>query len=307
MARLTDTAETADRFRFKWLRPLGSPSPRFDRTRGLILTKPNLSAVYYPFESDLRTLPTAFAKVVDERTAVAFTRKYGRLGFWAVVEDQEDCGQPFDWAPHDPAAWVLTQADTVGFALAVIAALQSGEREQLERALGKHRAPPAPPLVPPLSVAPADDDLSTFACYLAAGDSRREASWYTLVCDRIPAEPTDDALRAHARRILAALVNGNTAGVRTVIREAGGLRYGLTARALIEVIWKHVGDAALGGRVKTCAACFAPFIATDARQNYCPPDPATDTPSGKRARSKCEQRARRQREQGSSSEPKDTP
>jgi len=294
---------------------LGSPSPRFDPTRGLILTKPNLSAAYYPFESDLRTLPTAFAKVVDERTAVAFTRKYGRLGFWAVVEDQDDCGQPFDWAPHDPAAWVLAQSDTVGFALAVIAALHSGEREQLERALGKHRAPPAQPLVPPLSIAPADDDLSTLACYLAAGDSRRDASWYTLVCDRIPAEPTDDDLRTHARRILAALVNGNTAGVRPVIREAGGLRYGLTARALIEVIWKHVGDAALGGRVRICRACFAPFVATDGRQHYCPPDPATDPATdaaGKRARSKCEQRerkqrARKQRAQGSSSERRETP
>lgn len=294
MARLIDTAETTGQIRFEWRRPSGRPAPFYDPARGVIVTRPNGEAVYYPFEIDMRTLPTAFAKVVDERTAVAFTRKYGQLGFWHVAEP----GPQHEGRPFDPTDWVLAQAATVRFALEVIAGLPEEKLGALQGALASRR----------VEASEVAEGLARVDYFVSVVGRRANDAWYRLESGYLPTNPNDDDVRAHARRLLATLVNENTAGVRPVLRaDVERLRYGFTARALIEVIWKHVGDAALGGRVKICEACFAPFIATDARQNYCPPDPATDAPTGKRIRSKCEQRARRQREQGSSSEPKDTP
>jgi len=265
----------------------------------VIVTSPSGEAVYYPFEVDMRTLPTAFAKVVDARTAVAFTRKYGPLGFWQVVEP----GPDHEGRPFDPTDWVLAQAATVRFALEVVAGLEGDDPGALQAALARRRVEASE-----VAQGLARVDYSVSVVGRRADVGYLASPWYRLESGYLPSQPSADDVRAHARGLLAALVNMNTAGVRPVLRaDADRLRHGFTARALIEVVWKHVGDAALGGRVRICRACFAPFVATDGRQHYCPPDPSADAPTGKRVRSKCEQRARRQREQGSSSEPKEAP
>jgi len=63
----------------------------------------------------------------------------------------------------------------------------------------------------------------------------------------------------------------------------------LGARGLIEIIWLLVRDMALGGELRRCEECGAPFLVTDRRQRYCPPDlPGTN--------SRCAARAQKRRQ-----------
>ena len=93
--------------------------------------------------------------------------------------------------------------------------------------------------------------------------------------------------REQAIQIVLELVRANTVGVRWVLAEeregSGRLRTGLTAWALFNVVWWHIGNAAFAGTqvtdrgeearlVRLCElpSCRAPFIVTDRRQRFCP-------------------------------------
>lgn len=117
--------------------------------------------------------------------------------------------------------------------------------------------------------------------------------WYTFGVYPLGEEGRED-LKKHARSIVVDLVNSNTVGLRTGLdadSEKEGFHLKLRAAALIEIIWMHVRDAALGGTLRRCADCGTPFLVTDKRQNFCPPD----LPGGK---SRCAARSLKRRQRG---------
>jgi hypothetical protein len=97
-------------------------------------------------------------------------------------------------------------------------------------------------------------------------------------------------------------VNWNTPGVRyglQRVEEPGGLVAALTATALLEVIWWHVGQWALrvtkGGEVRLCEFCDTPFLVEDGRQRFCPKTIGEESLCALKAR---QRRLRQRRQKG---------
>ena len=53
---------------------------------------------------------------------------------------------------------------------------------------------------------------------------------------------------------------------------APGARILLGWDSLLSVIYRHARELAIGGRISSCAYCRSPFVQTDKRQRFCPPD-----------------------------------
>ena len=204
---------------------------------------------YCPLE--VPNLPNALAKVRDAEAAVRFAGTYGRLGYdWILPKGQLDRR-----VGGDPLDWFLTQADTVRCALALVEAL-GREDENVAGAILKAQS------------------VQTPAGFLIAKGPAR-------VVQELFVEPDfgEPPALAAARAMVAGLVNGNTEGVhREISRMQGQLASGFVFPALISAIWWMLGDAAIlaqeqdGAAIRLCEECGTPFVVTDRRQRFCPPE-----------------------------------
>ncbi len=259
-------------------------------------------------------LTNALSKVVDERSALRFARRYGLLGYAGVLfalkgqaASSERRGREADPLLDrrgvdrlfrdlhgdygDPLPWLYGQARSVRLALALVQALPQGPEAiaAVVREQAPLRGDLAAPAVRPLQ--------------LAYGLQLHEVD---LMDQLLRPRARKDLPEAELRPLLAALlieelVNSNTAGLqwRLFSLPTDGsyeLALGFRQRALFEVIWWHVGNTAASGRdgaeVRLCklATCRAPFIVTDQRQRFCPADyPYTDKKTGRTrpGRSRC--------------------
>ena len=260
-----------------------------------------------PYEPSAHpNLPSLFAKATTDKEVERFLRLWGLLGFWALL----DAGQRDRWpekyrldagAQWEPVDWIIAQARTVEFALKLVEALKAGNKERLERVLAQRR----------LGISNLENlidggpPLGRYAHYYVAkgggyggeggklGDGQQfRGGWYQG--DYYPVYDDDRGLERHAEVIVAELVNANTEGVREHLWVDYHRGFGLEqrGRGLIELIWVHLRNAALGaGEIRRCLECGAPFIVTDRRQQFCPPDlPGT--------KSRCAGRSQKRRQRG---------
>ena len=274
-------------------------------TEGIAEVAVDLRNTYEP--THFPNLPTALAKATTEGEVERFLTNWGPLGWWQLLDYEEQARRPQRYHPgllvsREPLDWIMAQAHTVDFALRLIEALQAGGAERLERVLLTRRI-----TITEAETLHIEGDEgfppSHYASYYLAigggygGSGGRLADgteyfggWYQ---SRIYAlEEGPQAREIHARGIVLDVVNANTQGMREQLalnRTREGLEVVVRARGLIELIWRHVRDAALGGELRTCEACGSPFLVTDDRQRFCPADlPGT--------KSRCAARAQKRRQ-----------
>jgi hypothetical protein len=256
--------------------------------------------LYDPFTQ--RELPNALAKVVDRRSALRFARRHGRLGYtellegayWrgtdALIEEKrqrallEDLGTDVG----DPLEWMLAQAKTVCFVMELVVALQEGDEDATGDVLVRRRAG--------RRVEPLGEGEFVRNEYLLARGPQVSGNFFSPSDTQASLYP-DAGPFEEARRIILDMLEANTTGVGWRWRPhlARGVAMGHSARALIEVIWWHVGTAAAAGTdetVRLCKleTCRAPFIVTDDRQHFCPADYVythSRTGEKRRGRSRC--------------------
>jgi len=257
----------------------------------------------------------ALAKVTDERSALRFARRFGLLGYGetlleieAELANRERRGIGSDplldrqavarlraaTEPGfgDPLTWLYAQARAVRLVLDLIAALPKGPAALVRTGEGH-------------GTLRLDDEghVSARSVELAYGlESKTLDLEKLLLRARRPGELAEEKLRpVLATVLIEELVNINTAGLRWRLYAppAHGpyeLSVGFGQRALFEVVWWHVGNAAVAGtpgaRVRLCEleTCRTPFIVTDERQHFCPADYTyTDKRTGKTrpGRSRC--------------------
>lgn len=262
---------------------------------------------YDPF--DYPNLPNALARVYTEKDVVDFVQAYGMLGYRRTeLPEGEKTYRGFFGEPVD---WILSQARTVRFALRIINALQfPGDAVLLDVLKTECREIRQPsPAEWEAALSAVDDDQTPLASYVM--ESLRSKLFgfsalnhggfigsYTVtvgsktvetgplgLLSYVPPEAAGrpHATRKHAQELLAFMINQNTAGIkRYLVVKDGKLTLRLGAWGLIEVIWHHVGEAALvaqhrntAGNVKSsgireCEECGTPFLLTDQRQRFCP-------------------------------------
>lgn len=213
--------------------------------------------------------------------------------------------------PFDPLSWFLAQARTVRFALDLISALEYDHTDRLLSVLEERRIdvewnddPPwdgaGPIEPPPMGLAAFDGRGGAYGAYeLALGPEVMCAGGPYDFLLRVYANDGDrpTAVRIHAYRLLAEMVNENTKGIHQGLQTTKrGLALSRTATALIEVIWYLVGEAALlvsrgmsreerpAQGIRMCEECGLPFVVTDRRQRFCPPDFGSKSLCATRAR-----------------------
>jgi hypothetical protein len=241
---------------------------------GYVEAELDLEAAYSP--ETLPNLPNALAKVVDERTAVGFVTTYGTLGWWQHPRTWKGSRLETDTtvtvATADRVSWVLEQAAAVKFALDLLEAMaRSSESVQSDIVRARMDADLRNTLARKLFSQPEVQ----FAHYFTPLPGQQGWTMGTGTLLAVPMQATADSvgLLAHAGAVVSGLVNSNTTSVRLSLSYAGGFRLHEAAGALIELVWRHVGAAAVGGPIKRCDECQTPFVVTDQRQHFCPPAP----------------------------------
>ena len=275
---------------------------------------------YEPF--DCPGLPNALAKVRTESHAVKFVQTYGLLGFTdvagvevinassdvlsGVLDEEAVCEAVYEHLPHDPPEWFLSQAQTVRFALDLIKALGCLDDKQLIATLEDHSVDldRCANHTQHHSSSTRQNKTSIFGgdvisgvYVLQLGEERPNNIAQTVIISTPIGQSRSSAIREHAYALLALMVNRNTKAIRLGVRaSSNGLVFCREARALIEVIWYHIGEMALLiGRgknrltrpaqgIRMCEECGLPFVVTDRRQRFCPPDFGSKSLCATRAR-----------------------
>lgn len=220
-----------------------------------------------------------------ERAAIKeithFYRHYGELGFREL--------RPRDGWPDsgEPLGWVLAEAQTVRFALALIDALNRDDTHDLKATLTARR----------LDDRHLDEAGKTrmarhgLVGYAVCRDARHhghsvdpatepwpslDVGWYDPTV-RYQLRGTDEAAhREHAGAIVADLIRHHLPERENDFLWREG-RFIEVPRSgpLLSAVWLHVKDTALDRvAIERCRECGAPFIVTDRRQHFCPPDRA---------------------------------
>ena len=266
--------------------------------------------LYEPFTH--RELPNALAKVFDERSALHFVHRHGLLGYTSLLEQAmwvgkatltdvkqartllDDLGD----IVGDPLEWMLAQARTVRFVMELLVALQNGDEGTVSNVLERRRSG--------RQVVPLGEGEFVRNEYLLARGPQVAGGFFSPRDSERSLYPNVEPIQ-EARQIVLDMLEANTTGLgwRWRPHDTSGIAMGHSARALIEVIWWHVGTAAVAGTGKEfrlCAldTCRTPFIVTDDRQRFCPADYVyTDKQGHKRpGRSRCAALYAKRRDRG---------
>jgi hypothetical protein len=253
--------------------------------------------------ADERTQQPATKAVLSAREAAArreakrFLSTYGPLGYQLLKPE-------LAWPEQgEPLGWLLAEAETVRFALDLISALQEHDSAALEATLSRRRVRSGEDtgdeersdLTPTSMRYAVCRDVEHHGWHLGTGHPRGlDHGWYDPVAFYpLPGQSAAD-LRGHAGRIVANLVRAHHPSQEgeLVFRE-GRFAEVIEERPLLAAIWLHVKRAALGDvDVRHCAACGAPFLVSDRRQQYCP-----SLVSGEKSRCSTRQQMRRLRQE----------
>ncbi len=185
---------------------------------------------------------------------VAFAARYGDLGYCHLAPFEKRCG-------GDPVYWVKAHARTVADALEVINLL--GDVESARRPEERRRA--RKNLRSCLELRCFDPRRPRPFAAVAIADQVRHKLFFTAALLHDPVSAAHQYLRS--------LINPNIREVAFQLYEApqGKSQFFFHFRAMIEVVYWHLANALEGGKVRRCAECRRPFIATDRRQRFCPP------------------------------------
>lgn len=243
---------------------------------------PDLDAAYEP--AKFPDLPSLLSKATTEAEVKRFLKSSGPLGFWRLAPDKQKSRWPEKYGPRgaidwEPVDWIIAQASTIGFALHILDGLRAKSKSSLEGAITKRR----------IRVREFPDgeggSLGKYATYFVAkggawggeggklGDRSQRGGWFQTDC--YPLYEDERGLERHAEVILVELINANTEGVREQlwVEQNRGIGLEHKAKGLIELIWLHVRKAAMGrSEIRRCLECGSPFVVTDNRQRFCPPD-----------------------------------
>lgn len=211
-------------------------------------------------------LPTEFAKVHDDKSAIRFELDYAPLGYDYLV------GSPDDQKGGDPLEWVLEHARFVRFAIDLVYSFAHQDAPSLKTLLKEHTTKieyETPMLDSGIVMSSKGSfpyaELRVFT--YPSGFSYKEGTtlFPTIDSDILGVIPS----------LIANLVNDNTKNMHQELWQDEFL-WVMRFRSLIEVIWSMVGDIALkstgeGDYFRRCEWCNTPFLATDKRQRFCPP------------------------------------
>ena len=268
---------------------------------------------FNPF--DRPRLANDLVKVNDERSALAFARRYGSLGYAGYKGDPPSGEKTADGRYEimgrldfrkmgDPLEWIYAQAGTVRLVLELLESM-GGADERLETVLRRHC-----PYRLPQDVWGLKESFFQQVAYQRVQDDDNVGYLVTLpvakldtVADRMYGAAT---LTDLAVSIISDLVDANTPEVRQRLSwddTATKFVFRQGAPRLIQVVWWQVASVAVASdkQVKLCKLCGAPFIVTDRRQKFCPAaydylDPKTKT--SRPGRSKCAALYQKRKERG---------
>ncbi len=249
-------------------------------------------------------LANQLAKVDSERAALNFATRCGALGDvrgriaervnaalslaesgearTATDDPQFEIVGRVDLASvGDPLQWVYAQASSVALALELVAALGEGAADpKVEEILRRH----SPYRLPEAIYRRAGGgSLFQRIAYQRIQDGRDVVFLVTLRVAKL-ADVREQLYmgstpRDLARSIVVDLVNENSPEVHQTLTwntTTGRFVFRRSAPSLIQVIWWHVASVAvapeLESRVRLCELCGTPFIVTDRRQRFCPPE-----------------------------------
>lgn len=222
-------------------------------------------------------LPFELAKISggNEGAAVAFARKWGLLGHWALVDSKDRVG-------GDPLEFVLGHAYVIRNVLTLIDGLRRGDPDSVSWAIGETFPEE------PISRRNPNSRYPAWRWLLGARPI------VTLMIDDGATEE-DLALRAIANTLSGNLKGIHPAVVTQVPAEGTSrqspisrLRRTFRWRALVEVAYWHLWNLIERGRpLAICQECGGFFERTDARQQFCPPpeDEVQEARTGLRSRS----------------------
>ena len=234
-----------------WFKPEG----RVWHDMGHLYAK-KLKETYDPFK--MQNLPNALAKVETSQSAIDFVGKYGFLGYRNHTNEDISLGEPVNW--------FLAQSRSVRFGLYLLFCLQEQDDQKLTELLRTAE----------VKIRFEEVDLVDRYNLSLENITYEFAEGAELVIRNYPVSSLKENQQLFAKEILTHIINTNTKGVRRrlYVTAEGKISHQLEASALIEVIWHHVGDAALpsGNGIRICKECGLPFIVTDKRQRFCPGD-----------------------------------
>lgn len=231
--------------------------------------------------ADATWLAARAAVQAAERAAIKeitfFYRHYGELGFQEL--------KPRGRGPKsgEPLGWVVAEANTVSFALQLIDALNRKDIRDLKAALGTRRLPDRGQE----GVREGDlpGRLVRYAVCRGAEHHGRswdpaqepwphlDVGWYDRAAYRLLRED-EAALMKHAGVIVADLIKCHLPGQSYDFFFRDGRFVELPeAGPLLRAVWLHVKNTATDrAEVRRCRECGAPFLVTDRRQQFCPPE-----------------------------------
>jgi hypothetical protein len=237
---------------------------------------PDPSAWYEP--ARFRAVVTEFAKLYegDERAVLDFARRWGHLGYGALLALASETRQYQQGSP-EPLDWIWTHARGVRVCLDLLGQFESGDVKGLDRLLRALQGPSAHRLQHEI------DALDDGAPVTPVADADHWP-WLVYGC-RHEVHTLDDSNAqgeepsSLAQRIIATVVSDNLADLslalrlvrdpKTARRETFFLGYEYTP--LATMIYWHLGYLAMQkGSLGRCDFCNKPFVRTRPDQCYCP-------------------------------------
>jgi hypothetical protein len=285
------------------------------------LKHPELPGVLAQIDDDTAPPGSRQAERRIRAEARRFLTVHGELGFRSLCSDDE-------WSREgEPLGWILAEARTVRLVLELLAALQSGSHEDLLTAL--HRRWIGNFHVWPSTFA----QVRVKVRYELCRDARRrgvggtpnpslppgqrtlpdlaakwydESAWFWLAggaaaaLARYPrpsrlSETDAQALRDHAGAIVVDLIGAHAKELRShLVWQDNHFIEWHQGDTLLGAIWLLLKNVATEGkRMGRCRECGRPFLMTDKRQRYCPPDALSEK---SRCLARCQMRRQRQAE-----------
>ncbi len=226
-------------------------------------------------------LAEAVAGQEAERAAIKeityFYHHYGDLGFQLLrKKGWPDSGEPL--------GWIIAEAKTVSFALALIDALNRHDRRDLKATLASRRQPDLPSHDGAAKRSLSDKLVRYAVCRDARHHGRLidltakswpdpDVAWYDATAVYRLRGDDEASLFDHAGEVAADLVRRHLPGQEYGFfwREARFIE--APARGpLLRALWLHVRNTAIDrAEVRSCQECGARFLVTDRRQRFCPP------------------------------------
>ncbi len=220
------------------------------------------------------------AEAAARREAKRFLLHYGPLGYQKLKPDDR-------WPEHgEPLGWILAEAETVRFTLEVVDALLRHDEPALRAALAKRRLPETEGAEDQEAEAASHIGRARYAVCRDAehhGSSWDPANEPWLRSDTGWCDPTaiylfptegETALADHAGRLVADLITHHAPHREDGFSwRDGRFREMAAIGPLLCAVWLHVKRAALGeSEIRSCQECGAPFLVSDQRQQFCPPE-----------------------------------